>query len=180
MHQTIQLLSGAREIISGLLCDMNESHLEDYENIWKGILLETEQPDRYWMWDYKLRQSSREKRFEAYAIEVDRLTQGLMFLETQWHRSHDSQHSSLVYIEAIAAAPWNRKGLEDPPYFRGVGKALLFFARQRSLALGYEGRVGLHSLPDAEGFYRQNQMPDYGADPEKEGLVYFEYRSVLS
>jgi hypothetical protein len=66
---------------------------------------ETEQPDRYWMWDYKLRQSSREKRFEAYAIEVDRLTQGLMFLETQWHRSHDSQHSSLVYIEAIAAAP---------------------------------------------------------------------------
>jgi hypothetical protein len=84
---------------------MNESHLEDYENIWKGILLATEQPDRYWMWDYKLRQSSRDERFEAYAIEVDRLTQGLMFLETQWHRSYDSQRVPLIYIEAIAAAP---------------------------------------------------------------------------
>jgi hypothetical protein len=177
MQQPIPLLSGNREPIEGLLCTMEEKHLEDYETIWKGILLETEQPDRYWMWDYKLRQSNRDQRFEAYAVEVDDLTQGLMLLETQWHRSHPPLRHRLVYIEAIASAPWNRRSLEDPPYIRGVGRALLLFARQRSVALGYGGRVGLHALPGVEGFYRQNQMPEYEPDLEKEGLVYFEYRS---
>lgn len=60
---------------------MDDDHLDDYESIWKGILLATEQPDRYWMWDYKLRQSSRDRWYESYAIEVDRLTQGLIFIE---------------------------------------------------------------------------------------------------
>lgn len=178
MQQQIQLLSGAGEPITGLLCEMDDDHLDDYESIWKGILLATEQPDRYWMWDYKLRQSSRDRRFESYAIEVDRLTQGLIFIETQWHRAQYPPRYPLVYIEAIAVAPWNRRRLEDPPYLRGVGRALLLFARQRSLDLGYDGRVGLHSLPDSEEFYRRNQMLEYGADPEKERLVYFEYRSI--
>jgi hypothetical protein len=60
-------------------------------------------------------------------------------------------------------------------FFRGVGRLLLLFARQRSLELGYGGRLGLHALPESEAFYRRLQMPDYGADPEKEDLVYFEY-----
>lgn len=51
----------------------------------------------------------------------------------------------------------------------------LTFARLRSVELGYGGRVGLHSLPNAEGFYEQLQMSDYGPDLEKNGLVYFEY-----
>lgn len=29
--------------------------------------------------------------------------------------------------------------------------------------------------PESEEFYRRNQMPEYGPDPDKEGLVYFEY-----
>jgi hypothetical protein len=180
MQKPISLLSGNREPIEGLLCTMEENHLEDYETIWKGILLATEQPDRFWMWDYKLRQSNRDQRFEAYAVEVDDLTQGLMLLETQWHRSQTPQRHRLVYIEAIASAPWNRRNLEDPPYIRGVGRALLLFARQRSVALGYGGRVGLHALPGVEGFYRQNQMPEFEPDPEKDGLVYFEYRNFLN
>lgn len=61
------------------------------------------------------------------------------------------------------------------PTYGGVGRTLLLFARQRSLALGYGGRVGLHALPESEEFYRRNQMPEYDPDPGKEGLVYFEY-----
>lgn len=154
---------------------MSDRHLEDFETIWKGILNAADQPDRYWIWDYKLRQADRDTRYETYAVEVDSLTQGLMFLETQWHRSQLPQQYPLVYVEALAAAPWNRQLLEDPPYFRGVGQTLLLFARQRSLELGYGGRVGLHALPGSEGFYRRNQMPEYDPDPDKEDLIYFEY-----
>jgi hypothetical protein len=56
--------------------------------------------------------------------------------------------------------------------------ALLFFARQRSLALGYNGRVGLHALPASEGFYHHEQMLDYGEDPDKDNLRYFEFGTM--
>ncbi len=154
---------------------MSDRHLEDFETIWQGILSATDQPDRDWRWDYKGRQADRDARYETYAIEVEEMTQGLMFLETLWHRSQLPQRHRLVYVEALAAAPWNRQLLEDPPYFRGIGRTLLLFARQRSLELNYGGRIGLHALPGSEGFYRRNQMPEYEADPHKEGLVYFEY-----
>jgi hypothetical protein len=70
--------------------------------------------------------------------------------------------------------------IEDPPYFVGIGRALLAFARQRSADLGYGGRVGLHSLLESEAFYHRQGMPDYGADPDKDGLVYFEYGTLQS
>lgn len=175
MQRFIQLLSGSGETVTGLLCEMKDRHLEDFETIWKGILIATDQPDRYWIWNYKLRQANQDARYEAYAIEVDSLTQGLIFLETQWHRSQMPQRYPLVYVEALATAPWNRRLLEDPPYLQGVGQTLLLFARQRSLELGYGGRVGLYALPGSEGFYRRNQMPEYDTDLDKEGLIYFEY-----
>ena len=31
-----------------------------------------------------------------------------MVIETQWHRSHVNRRNRLVYVEAVAAAPWNR------------------------------------------------------------------------
>ena len=50
--------------------------------------------------------------------------------------------------------------------------------RQRSVDLGYGGRVGLHSLPEAEGFYQRQKMLEHGPDPEKDDLVYFEYNAI--
>jgi hypothetical protein len=41
----------------------------------------------------------------------------------------------------------NRQLIQRPPKLKGVGTALLVFARTRSMELGYKGRVGLHSLP---------------------------------
>jgi hypothetical protein len=41
--------------------------------------------------------------------------------------------------------------------------------------LGYEGRIGLVSLPRAEGFYEQRiGMTRYAPDPDHQNLVYFE------
>jgi hypothetical protein len=178
VEETITLLSGDGQPVEGRICAMQERHWRDFQTLWQTMLVATDQPDAAWMWDYKLRQSQREARYEAYALEADFLTQGLIFMETQWHRSHLLQRFPLVYVEALSSAPWNRFALERPPFYYGVGRLLLMFARRRSLALGYGGRVGLHSLPGAEGFYRRLQMPEYDADPEKEGLVHFEYGAI--
>lgn len=175
MQQTIQLVNGAGNLVDALLCSMEPRHLNDYQEVWQQLLAATDQPDQGWPWDYKLRLAQNDERFEAYAVEVEGFTQGLLLIETQWHRSGLPQRYPLVYVQAISSAPWNRISIEDPPYFFGVGRALLLFARKRSEQLGYQGRVALHALPGSEGFYRRVNMPDYGPDPDKEGLIYFEY-----
>lgn len=180
MQQSIKLVSGTGKLLEGQLCAMSDRHLADYQEVWQPMLLESEQLDKGWPWKYKLRQAQQEERFEAYALEVDSFTHGLLFLETQWHRSGLPQRFQLVYVQALASAPWNRKALEDPPYLKGVGTTLLLFARQRSQQLGYQGRVSLHALPDAVGFYECLGMPDYGPAPDKDGLIYFEYDAIQS
>lgn len=175
MQEAVQLVTGAGRIVDGAIYLMDTQHLNDYFNFWQPMIQAANLTDQDWPWEYKLRQARSEERFEAYALEVEDLTQGLLFLETQWHRSGLPQRYPLVYVQALASAPWNQILIEDPPFFSGVGRALLLFARRRSEQLGYQGRIGLHALPGSEGFYRRADMADYGADADKEGLIYFEY-----
>jgi hypothetical protein len=77
MQQTIQLVSGIGGIVDALLCSMEARHLDDYREVWQQILVEADQPDQGWPWDYKLRQAQQDERFEAYAVEADDFTQGL-------------------------------------------------------------------------------------------------------
>lgn len=179
MQLPIQVETGSGAFVPGLIRTMAQEHLSQIETIWKGMLLALQQPDKAWNWAYKLRLATDEARFEAYVVEVDGLAQGVILIETQWHRSQLdgplSSRSPLVYVEYLATAPWNRRYIEDPPFFAGIGRTLMMFSRDRSAELGFDGRVGLHALPEAEDFYRRQGMPDYGPDPDKDGLVYFEY-----
>jgi hypothetical protein len=179
MQQPIQIATGTGTLVSGLIRTMTLAHLVQIETVWRGMLVEAQQPDIDWSWAYKLRLATNEPRYEAYVVEIEQVAHGVMLLETEWHRSWldgpIERRIPLVYVEYLASAPWNRRLIEDPPSFVGIGKSLLVFARQRSVEMGYGGRVGLHSLPTSETFYQRQGMPDYGADPDKDGLVYFEY-----
>jgi hypothetical protein len=178
MPISIQLLHESKQTVRATLDRMQPRHLEDFETIWQEVLENWNQDDAFWNWAMKKRLSAINSRFEAYAIEYGGLTQGLIWLETQWHRSWGNPRQRLIYIEALASAPWNREVLQSPPYLKGVGAGLLLFARQRSMALGYDGRVGLHALPVSEGFYLNRQMLDYGKDSEKDDLRYFEFGAL--
>jgi len=82
-----------------------------------------------------------------------------------------------VYISALATAPWSRPVITNPPTYKGVGGNLVDFAVARSHELGYQGRIGLHALPGALGFYRKLRLGllDCGSDPEEpDHLVYLE------
>ena len=53
---------------------------------------------------------------------------------------------------------------------------LITEAVRLSLEMGLGGRVGLHSLPQAEGFYTHRcRMTRVGTDPHYYDLTYFEY-----
>lgn len=177
MEQVIQLLQGNGQLVEAQLCDMTQKHLSDFDNIWRAMLIELNAEDAFWDWARKKRLSLSNDRYEAYAIEYETLTQGLLWLETQFHQSQWAIGQPIVYVEALAAAPWNRHPINPEPWFRGVGTVLLQFARRRSRDLGYQGRVGLHALPGSESFYEARNMLNLGYDDDRE-MVYFEYGSL--
>ncbi|HEY9662850.1 MAG TPA: GNAT family N-acetyltransferase [Allocoleopsis sp.] len=174
MSDYVQLQQANGEIVTALICPMAQRHLQDFDSIWQLWLASVGADDAFWDWARKKRLALTDDRYEAYALESDRLTQGLIWLETQWHRSQWAVGQPLVYVEALASAPWNRRSLDSQPWLRGVGSALLEFARQRSLDLGYGGRLGLHALPRSEAFYEAHNMLNLGYDSDRE-MVYFEY-----
>jgi hypothetical protein len=182
----IRLIRGADlQVVDAQLVDLTEQHITDYVTLWCSVLQEAQQEDKYWDWAYKQRQSNRRDNYEGYAVEYQNRTQGLMLIETQQYRSLLEPSDRIVYVAALASAPWNRRQIQRPPELKGVGLGLLLFARQRSVEIGYGGRIGLHALPGSERFYERQNMtryevdPDeYLVDPEEEALAYFEY-SVL-
>ena len=62
-----------------------------------------------------------------------------------------------------------------PPRYHGVGSILIKAAVALSEDSEFHGRIGLHSLPQANDFYANTcGMTDLGIDPDYEGLRYFE------
>ena len=178
IQELVQLNQADGEVVTALICPMTQQHLNDFDSLWQSWLVSLNAEDAFWDWVRKKRLALADNRYEAYALELDGLTQGLIWFETQWHRSQWSVGQPLVYVEALASAPWNRRSLDPQPWLRGVGSALLEFARRRSLDLGYGGRLGLHALPGSESFYESRNLLNLGYDSDRE-MVYFEY-GVLS
>lgn len=180
MNHPIQLLRVQdQQVVDAILTEVTEKHLEDAKTLWEPLLRGSQQEDEYWNWLRKSRQSKILPGDELYAIECDRLTQGLIMLDILKKRCQiQSQlRRRLVYVSALATAPWNRSAISYPPIYKGVGGNFINFAIARSTELGYHGRIGLHALDDALGFYRKLRIGllDCGPDPEEpDNLVYFE------
>lgn len=125
---------------------MAQTHLNDVLGLWRPMLEALGEVDAFWNWVRKKRLSLEEPGYEAYALEFEDVTQGLLWLETQRHYSQQDRTQWLVYVAAIASAPWNRRRVNPDPYLFGVGRLLLQFARRRSLEysatdwLRFEGR----------------------------------------
>jgi hypothetical protein len=166
--------------VMGWLVNLKPKHIDGFERFWKLRLGTSREGDQYWDWEQKKRVYLRGDStiYEGYAIECNGIVQGLMLLKMGGHRSWVEPRRRLVYVHALATAPWNRGPTPEPMGFQTVGATLLEFARFRSEELGMDGLVGLHSLPNAEGFYRKMGMWDGGIDLEKEGLRYFEWYSA--
>lgn len=114
-----------------------------------------------------------------FGIDVGNEWQGLLLGDCTKHRCRIPENSSkdLVYVDYVEIAPWNwnfqKSGLE--PRYKAIGPQLLDMAIRWSCAIGFKGRIGLHSLRQAERFYRDRcQMVDLGLDRNCADLRYFE------
>ncbi len=172
---------------------ITEQQLADWEGEWMPELFKAIQrlrrsgvERRHWpqsrRWDWRRKVAAIQEMLAnpCFSIVCDGLTQGMMIVDTVKGRcridSQEGQH--LVYVAFVENAPWNRAELFDSPRYRGVGSILIRAAVALSEDLEFNGRIGLHSLPQANDFYANTcGMTDLGADPDYGGLRYFEMTS---
>lgn len=126
-------------------------------------------------WDWRNKRSERgEQAFRFVTIDFHGFLQGVMAVDRKEGRSRQSDRP-LLTIDYLETAPWNQTSLPLLTQYGGVGSSLISQAILLSQQLGFEGRIGLHSLPDAEGFYRKLGFSFLGYDRAFQGLACFEY-----
>jgi hypothetical protein len=129
----------------------------------------------HWDWAQKTARVQGLLAFRGFSIVAQAVTQGLAQVNLTKSARESSQASKpLVYVEYLEVAPWNRPELGATPRLRGLGSALMTAAIALSEEEGFKGRIGLHSLPQADDFYRRCGMTDLGSDPAYQNLRYFE------
>jgi hypothetical protein len=131
----------------------------------------------HWHWDWSKKADMLDLlAYRCMGIEQGGRMQGLMMLSTIAIKGRvaGQEGKAVLYIEFLETAPWNLRDLAGTPQFLGVGVRLLEAAIEFSGDEGFGGRVGLHSLPQSDEFYRK-YMTDLGADSgHSQGLRYFE------
>jgi hypothetical protein len=135
-----------------------------------------------WHWNWKEIASNAEGllAYRYFGVVARNVTQGLMRVDlTKTCRVAAQAGKPLVYVDLVEAAPWNQPNSNDVSRLRGVGTALISAAVELSFQEKLEGRIGLHSLHQADEFYRDKcGMTELGFDHSYGGLRYFEMTST--
>ena len=152
-----------------------DNDLHVYEKEWRPRIADLRAEDAHWNWRSKMYHASKPDEFLHYTLSVEKTAQGLMQLQISTRKSKTSPGDPMVYLDYLAVAPWNREGQAEPPRYKTVGTVLLAQATLASFDRGWDGRLGLHSLPNAASFYRVKGMRSFGCDMSYYGLEYFEF-----
>ena len=185
-----------REVEVSLWQSLDERHVEDFAQKWKPmfdarlaelrakgdltleVVGEHNLQDAHWEWAQKRLERQDMMSWTSFAVEAEDETQGLMFVRMDTTaREASGRGKFLVEIDLLATAPWNRFRLVAQPQFKGIGRLLMAAAISLSFDQEFEGRIGLHALPQAESWYRDVcGMTDLGIDGTT--MRYFEMTSA--
>ena len=141
---------------------------------WRDIQGTLEVQDHHWEWRTKCSIAPGTNRRVLSLLNGNEVEAAMLLLSGK--TSCDPSASlPILYVDYLAVAPWNRKTFQNPQRFRHLGTVMIGAAVEFSRALGFDGRCGLHSLPQSEGFYRRIGMRDFGLDAAYLSLRYFEF-----
>lgn len=129
----------------------------------------------HWNWRNKSDRAGDEN-CSIVALERESEIQGLMLVLRELKASRHS-NQRIVYVDFLETAPWNLRLAGTSPRYAGVGTVLIADAVRLSRQLSAGGRIGLHSLPQAEAFYSRIGMTFLGKDPDYHDLGYYEFGS---
>lgn len=194
-RQRVFLLEHATGVlVEGLLVTpVTHKHVDDWRTTWRpyqenvvtefeksGIPVNEWHQHSHWSWEKKLETLGALLAYQGFAVEYGDVTQGMMFVNlTKSGMLKVHEGKPIVYVSFLEAAPWNRAIVGQTPRLRLVGSVLMGAAVQLSFDQGFQGRVGLHSLRQADPFYRDKcGMTEVCLDPDHHDLRYFEMTAV--
>ena len=183
-------VAGNRMVDAELWDAIAEKNLADWEAEWipelfkllqalnrKGVERRFWPQSRHWDWRDKMKAIEGRLANQSFSIVCQDMTQAMMTTDVTKRAQIASQKNDhLVYVDFLEAAPWNRSEMTQmPPRFSGAGSILILAAIEQSKMEGFRGRIGLHSLPQANDFYANKVgMTDLGQDAAYQNLRYFE------
>ncbi len=183
--QLIDARSPGRPLISAQLYrDFPSVELESVEILWQDAreqaaaegIAQGLAPLEHSHWDWRKKiDSVEEGHHMLVAVECESVVQGIMAV-MRVPRHSEFSGKPVVYVDYVETASWNLKGAALSPRFLGVGTVLIAEAVRLSIETGLDGRIGLHSLPQAETFYETRcRMTRFGQDADYYDLTYFEF-----
>lgn len=158
------------QYVDGKILPLSQKHIEEIELSWKPELKNHD------CWDKNLDFSKylQEKTYlQFYVLEYKLVTQGIIGLHSGYC-SRLELGENLVYVSILTVAPWNRIDINSLPKYKGIGTTLITFAIIFSMNLGFEGKIGLHSVKKAEEFYKKLGFIDLGNDINYKNFKYLE------
>ncbi|MEL6224281.1 MAG: GNAT family N-acetyltransferase [Cyanobacteria bacterium J06627_8] len=150
--------------------------LEAVESLLEAGKIDEVPQHHHWNWGWKSRHL-RLLAYQSFGIECAGQWQGLLMVKLAGMeaRLEPDKGKPLVYIDYLESAPWNLSTMVDTPLYGGIGPLLMQTAVQLSYDEGFHGRIGLHALPQAEAFYRDDcGMHNCGPDASYENMSYYE------
>lgn len=132
-------------------------------------------PDGHWDWRNKMREAANEAYASFYASCGNSVEAVMECRLLHFAREPSQANQPTVYINHVAVAPWNRNEIQNPRRIAKLGDLMIATAVSLSIDEGFGGRIGLHSLAQAEGFYQNCGMSDLGPDNNYGELCYFEF-----
>lgn len=138
----------------------------------------------HWDWPRKAEHlTERRIAFQSFGIKANDIWQGLCLafpgtvVSTKLNLIENKTYEEaveLLYVDYIASAPWNLKGIDANLRLKGVGKALWKAINKKWKELRLE-RLGLESLPQSEAYYLKQGFELRSPRIEMAGrLAYFE------
>jgi hypothetical protein len=145
-----------------------------WEQHWKSQL--QDEPSAAWPWDREIREGATVDGRLCLAISRADRVEALLSLRVARGESLRPAGLDMVYVEYVSTAPENFPEPDGPRLIAGLGTVMIATAVQMSLDCGFEGRLGLHSKPKAEPWYRNWwRFTDCGLQHTADGpMIYFE------
>lgn len=101
--------------------------------------------------------------YRVVVIEAIGQIQGYIVMKTN-HTGRDG--APCIYVAFLASAPWNRHGNINGRFIKNIGQLLMFVAVLYCNRYHKKIAVELHSLSEAEAFYRRIGMNCTGQSKE--------------